>query len=139
MNTLFAGWFEQAGTIVQRLRGALIADRTGKTSTYGLFKIQPRGELFIGSHTDVYEGMIVGIHSRENDLNVDASKSKQLTNFRASGADEKQVLAPPKALTLETAMDWIDDTEWIEVTPNFIRLRKRVLAKNLRSVTRVKK
>ncbi len=136
INTLFDGWDEDAGQIVQRQRGAIISDRTGKTTAYGLHKLLPRGDLFIGSAADVYEGMIVGIHTRENDLNVDATRSKQLTNFRSAGADEKTVLPPPLPLTLESAMDFIDDSEWIEVTPTKIRLRKRVLKSNERSIIR---
>ncbi len=136
VNTIFDGWDDDVGFITQRTNGAIVADRQGRTSAYGLFKLQPRGELFIGGGVDVYEGMIVGIHSRENDLNVDATKAKALTNFRSAGADEKNVLAPPRQLTLESAIEFIDDDEWVEVTPNNLRLRKRQLKSNLRSIIR---
>jgi len=136
LNSIFDGWDEDAGVIQQRLRGALIADRTGKTTTYTLYKLQPRGDLFVGNAVDVYEGMVIGLHSRDNDLNVDATRAKQLTNFRSAGADEKQILAPPVRITLETAMEFIDDTEWVEITPTAIRIRKRILQSNLRSIRR---
>ncbi len=135
-NALFDGWDHHAGPIQRRQNGTIVSDRAGKTTTYSLFNLQPRGELFVGSGTEVYEGMIVGEHARDNDLNVNAVRGKQLTNFRAAGADEKQVLAPPRDMSLEKAMDFIDDDEWIEVTPNYIRLRKRVLAGNMRSIVR---
>ena len=136
MNALFDGWRPYAGAIQRRIRGALVADRTGKTTAYALFHLQPRGELFVGAGVDVYEGMIVGEHAKENDLNVNAVKAKQLTNFRASGADEKTVLTPPRQITLESALEWIDDDEWVEVTPTSLRLRKKVLAGNQRSIVR---
>ncbi len=136
VNTLFDGWDLHAGPIERRKNGAIISDRAGKTTSYSLFNLQPRGTLFVMPGTDVYEGMIVGEHIRENDLNVNAVRGKQLTNFRSAGADEKTVIAPPKIHTLEEAMEFIDDDEWVEVTPNFIRLRKRVLASNQRSIVR---
>jgi GTP-binding protein len=136
MNTLFDGWDAHAGPIARRQNGAIIADRTGPTTAYGLFHLQPRGTLFVNPGEDVYEGMLVGEHSRDSDLNVNAVRAKQLTNFRTSNADEKLVLAPPRQMTLEGAMEFIDDDEWIEVTPNHIRLRKRVLAGNQRSIIR---
>jgi len=139
MNTLFDGWGPHAGEVGRRLNGGIVADRTGRTTSYALFHLQPRGELFIGAGEDVYEGMIIGEHSRESDLNVNAVKGKQLTNFRSSGADEKTVLTTPRRLTLETAMEYIDDDEWIEVTPSAIRLRKRVLAANKRPIMRTRK
>ena len=136
MNTLFDGWGPHAGEIARRQNGSIVADRTGKTTAYALFGLQPRGELFVGPGTEVYEGMVVGEHNRESDLNVNAVKGKQLTNFRSAGADEKLILAPPRQITLESAMEFIDDDEWVEVTPTAIRLRKRVLATNQRSVVR---
>tara|TARA_B100001093_G_C26188629_1_gene742968 strand:- start:158 stop:535 length:378 start_codon:yes stop_codon:yes gene_type:complete len=114
----------------------MVCDRKGQTTAYALFNLQPRGKLFVGSGTDVYEGMIVGENSRENDLNVNATKAKQLTNVRSAGADEKLILAPPMQLTLEKAMEFIAEDELMEVTPQHIRLRKRVLAANMRSVVR---
>ena len=136
MNSLFDGWDDDVGPMLHRSNGALVADRTGVSTTYALYNLLPRGEMFIGPQCDVYEGMIIGIHTRETDLNVDVTKGKKLTNVRSSGADEKQILPPPKELTLETAMDFIDDDEVIEVTPTGIRLRKKVLQGNLRSLRR---
>ncbi len=136
MNTLFDGWDEHAGHITFRANGSLIADRTGVTTAYALYHLQPRGKLFVGVGEDLYEGMIVGENSRSNDMNVNACRPKQLTNFRSAGADEKLVLAPPVQITLERAMEFIAEDELIEVTPNNIRLRKKVLAGNLRSVVR---
>ena len=136
MNTLFDGWDDHAGEIPRRNNGSIVADRTGRTTAYALFHLQPRGELFVSPGEEVYEGMIVGEHNRETDLNVNVVKGKQLTNFRAAGSDEKTILAPPRVLTLESAMEFIDDDEWVEVTPGAIRLRKRTLASNQRSIVR---
>ena len=136
MNTLFDGWDEDVGFIQGRANGALVADRSGKTTAYSLFNLQNRGELFVGSGVDVYEGMIVGVNKRENDLNVNAVRPKQLTNIRSAGADEKTILSTPLQLTLESAMDFIDDDERIEITPTKIRLRKKTLAANMRSIVR---
>jgi GTP-binding protein len=136
MNTLFDGWDTHAGPIARRQNGAIVADRAGTTTAYALFHIQPRGTLFVGPGEDVYEGMIVGEHNRDSDLNVHAVRGKQLTNFRTTAADEKLILAPPREMTLERAMEFIDDDEWVEVTPTAIRLRKRVLPANERSIIR---
>ncbi len=136
MNTLFEGWAPHAGPIQRRINGALVADRLGRTTAYALYNLEPRGVLFIGEAVDVYEGMIVGEHTRANDLNVNAVRAKQLTNFRSAGADEKTTLQPPRKLGLEAAMEFIDEDEWVEVTPAAIRLRKRVLPGNLRSIVR---
>ncbi len=135
-NTLFDGWDDYAGHISFRLNGSLIADRAGQTTSYALFHLQPRGKLFVGPGIQVYEGMIVGENSRENDMNVNCCRSKQLTNIRSAGADEKTILAPPVQLTLEKAMEFIAEDELVEVTPRFIRLRKRELRANMRSVVR---
>jgi len=139
INTLFAGWKPYAGHILFRKNGSMVCDRKGQTTAYALFHLQPRGKLFVKPGTDVYEGMIVGENSRENDLNVNGTKSKQLTNVRSAGADEKLILAPPVQLTLEKAMEFIADDELMEVTPSHIRLRKKVLAANMRSVIRGEK
>jgi GTP-binding protein len=136
MNTLFDGWDAYAGHITFRANGSLVADRVGPTTAYALYHLQPRGKLFVGVGEDLYEGMIVGENSRNNDMNVNACRAKQLTNFRSSGADEKLVLAPPVQITLEKAMEFIAEDELIEVTPNHIRLRKKILKGNLRSVVR---
>ena len=136
LNTIFDGWDADVGYIGRRQRGTLVADRTGTATTYALYRLQPRGELFVGPGTDVYEGMIVGIHRRENDLNVDVTREKHLTNIRSAGADEKQILVPPIPLTLDYALEFIDEDEWVEVTPKSIRLRKKVLPANQRSIRR---
>jgi len=117
----FAPW---KGDMAGRLRGVLISNSSGKANGYGLFNLQGRGSLFVKPGDDVYEGMIVGEHARDNDLVVNAIKAKQLTNVRASGSDENIVLTPPRKFTLEQAIDYIADDELVEVTPNFIRLRK---------------
>ena len=139
MNSLFAGWEPYAGFIQGRANGALVADRAGSTTTYTLFKLQPRGRLFLGPGVDIYEGMIVGEHVRENDLNVNAVRAKQLTNFRTVNADEKQVLAPPVQITLEWALEWVDNDEVVEITPESIRIRKKILAGNQRTIVRGEK
>jgi GTP-binding protein len=136
LNALFDGWDDDVGPMLMREKGALVADRTGKATTYAIYNLQPRGTMFVSHGDDVYEGMVVGEHIRENDLNVDITKAKQLTNFRSAGADEKQVIIPPREITLERAMEFIDEDELIEVTPTSIRIRKRVLQTNLRSVRR---
>ena len=136
INALFHGWDDYAGPIQYRAAGGLVADRKGVATTYALYKLQSRGRLFVGVGTQVYEGMLVGENARGNDMNVDPTKAKQLTNFRSSGADEKQILAPPVTMTLEKALDYIDDEELVEITPNHIRLRKKILASNQRSVIR---
>lgn len=117
----FAPW---KGEIIGRLRGVMIANGPGKANGYGLFSLQERGSLFVKPGDEVYEGMIVGEHARDNDLVVNATRSKQLTNVRAAGSDENILLTPPRKFTLEQAIDYIADDELVEVTPNFIRLRK---------------
>jgi GTP-binding protein len=122
----------KGGTIGQRQNGVLISNATGKALTYALFGLQERGRLFIGHAVDVYEGMIIGIHNRSNDLTVNCLKGKQLTNVRASGTDEAQVLTPPVVYTLEQALEFIDVDELVEVTPESIRIRKKLLTENER-------
>ena len=117
----------KGGEIGQRLNGVLIANAQGKALTNALFNLQERGRLMIGHGVEVYEGMIIGIHSRDNDLTVNALKGKQLTNVRASGTDDAQVLTPPIQMTLEQALEFIDDDELVEVTPENIRIRKKWL------------
>ncbi|MFI3244945.1 MAG: translational GTPase TypA [Ferrimonas sp.] len=120
----------KGGNIGQRINGVLIANATGKALTNALFNLQERGRLMVGHGTEVYEGMVIGIHSRDNDLTVNALKGKQLTNMRASGTDEAQVLTPPIQLTLERALEFIDDDELVEVTPENIRIRKKLLTES---------
>lgn len=125
----FAPW---RGSIPGRSRGVLISNGPGKTSGYACFNIQDRGTLFVTPGDEVYEGMIVGENSRDNDLIVNVTKGKQLTNVRASGSDENIILIPPRRFTLEQAIDYIQDDELIEVTPDSIRMRKRYLTENER-------
>jgi GTP-binding protein len=113
-----------------RKNGVMIANATGKALTNSIFNLQERGRMFIGHGDEVYEGMVIGLHSRSNDLVVNALKGKQLTNVRASGTDEAQVLTPPVVHTLEQALEFIDDDELVEVTPNHIRLRKKMLSEH---------
>lgn len=122
----------KGGIIGQRKNGVLIANAAGKALTNALFNLQERGRLFIGHGVEVYEGMLIGIHSRDNDLTVNALKGKQLTNVRAAGTDEAQVLVPPIKMSLEQAMEFIDDDELVEVTPESIRMRKKLLSENER-------
>jgi len=123
---------EKAGGIGQRNNGVLISIGPGKSLGYSLFNLQERGSLFIGHGEDVYEGMIIGIHSRDNDLVVNPLKGKQLTNVRASGTDENIVLTPPIRYDLEQALEFINDDEIVEVTPKAIRIRKKMLSENER-------
>ena len=117
----------KGGSIGERQNGVLISNAIGKALTYALFGLQDRGRLFIGHATEVYEGQVIGIHSRSNDLTVNCLKGKQLTNMRASGTDEAQVLTPPIRMTLEQALEFIDNDELVEVTPKNIRIRKKLL------------
>jgi GTP-binding protein len=132
LNTMFLRWGEWLGTMRGRSTGSLVADRMGDTTTYALFNLQERGTLFARPGTKVYEGMIVGENARAVDLDVNAIKEKKLTNMRASTADEAMRLVPPKELSLEQALEFIADDELVEVTPQTIRLRKRVLPANQR-------
>ncbi|MEJ2060020.1 MAG: translational GTPase TypA [Gammaproteobacteria bacterium] len=120
------------GAIGNRVNGVLIANADGKALAYALFNLQERGRLFIGHGEEVYEGMIIGIHSRDNDLVVNPLKAKQLTNIRAAGTDENLLLSPPIQMTLEQALEFIDDDELVEVTPHHIRLRKKLLKEHER-------
>ena len=120
----------KGGVIGKRKNGVLIANANGKALTNALFNLQERGRLFIGHGVEVYEGMVIGIHSRDNDLTVNALKGKQLTNVRASGTDEAQTLVPPVKMSLEQALEFIDEDELVEVTPERIRIRKKLLTEN---------
>ncbi|MCC6807745.1 MAG: translational GTPase TypA [Deltaproteobacteria bacterium] len=130
LNTSFEDWAELTGTIERRTTGALIADRTGTSVPYGLWYIEERGRLFIPSGVDVYEGMIIGENAKDDDLWVNATKEKKLTNMRATGHDEAVRLTPIQPLSIERAIEWINSDELVEVTPKNIRLRKRILQKN---------
>ncbi len=120
------------GNIAQRGSGALVANSAGRSIAYALFNLQERGRLFVGPGEDIYEGMVIGIHSRANDLVVNPMKAKQLTNIRAAGSDENVILTPPMRPTLEQALEIIDDDELVEVTPGSIRVRKKLLKEHER-------
>ena len=130
MTSIFESYATWKGAIPGRTKGALISNGPGKVTGYACFSIQERGTLFVGPGEEVYEGMVVGENSRDNDLVVNVIRGKQLTNVRASGSDENIILTPPRTFTLEQAIDFIQDDELVEVTPHFIRLRKRHLAEN---------
>jgi GTP-binding protein len=132
LNTIFARWDEWQGTISQRITGALVADRPGPTTTYALFNLQERGELFVRPGTQVYEGMVIGENARDVDLDVNVIKEKKLTNMRASSADDAMRLVPFRELSLEQALEFIREDELVEVTPSSIRMRKKTLASNQR-------
>ena len=127
MNHTFAGYEKDKGEVITRTRGTVIAFETGKATGYGLFQAQERTTLFIGPGTQVYAGMIVGENSRSDDLTINVCKEKHLTNTRASGSDDALKLVPPKILSLEQAIEFIADDELVEVTPENIRLRKKIL------------
>jgi GTP-binding protein len=131
-NSIFDGWEAQPGLLLRRRNGSMIADRAGQTIPYALFHLQPRGILFVNPGEAVYEGMIVGEHNRPNDLDVNVCKEKKLTNIRAAGRDENIIISTPRRLTIEAALDHIDQDELVELTPDAIRLRKRVLDKRTR-------
>ena len=139
LNTIFDGWDDWAGFIQARIQGSLISDRTGKATTYAIWHLQPRGRLFISPGCEVYEGMIVGENARENDMIINVVREKHLTNVRASGADEKQILVPPIQVTLEKALEYLSEDELVEVTPGSIRMRKKQLQGNLRSLVRTER
>ena len=115
------------GEVASRVNGVLISNGLGASVAYAIFNLQERGRMFIGPGEELYEGMVIGIHSRDNDLVINAMKGKQLTNMRASGSDENVILVPPIRLSLEQSLEFIDDDELVEVTPNHLRLRKRFL------------
>ncbi|HET9063923.1 MAG TPA: EF-Tu/IF-2/RF-3 family GTPase, partial [Candidatus Binatia bacterium] len=136
MNALFDGWMPWAGPIKARVNGAMVADREGIATPYSVFHLQERGALFIAPSTRVYEGMVIGEYSRDVDLNVNIVREKKLTNIRAAGRDENVVITPHREMGLEAGLEWIGDDELVEVTPQSIRLRKRILPGNLRPVKR---
>ena len=127
IHSILEGWTEYAGDMAMRPTGALVSDRPGPSTAYAIWGIQERGEMFIGPGVEVYEGMIVGENSREEDMNVNITKEKKLTNMRSSTADEAIRLIPPREMTLEKAIEFIADDEYVAVTPKSIRLRKKVL------------
>ena len=132
MNSLFEGYIEWQGEIPMRPTGSLVSDRAGKATGNAIWNLQERGEIFLVPGTEVYEGMIVGENSRNNDLDVNIVKEKKLTNMRASSADEAMRLVPPRLLTLEQAIEFVREDEMVEITPKSIRLRKKILQANRR-------
>jgi GTP-binding protein len=127
LNSYFTGYEEYRGDVPERFTGSLVADRQGVAVAYAIFNLEPRGQLFVIPNDQVYEGMIVGEHNRDNDLNVNICKTKKLTNIRAAGKDEAVTLTPVSPMTLERAIQFIRDDELVEVTPKSIRLRKAIL------------
>ena len=132
MNHIFHDYEPYKGDIEQRLTGSIVAHESGEATGYGLFNTQSRGRLFIGPGTPVYEGMIVGENPKNEDIVCNVCKKKQATNMRAAGSDDALKLVPHSVLSLEQSLEFIKDDELVEVTPNHIRLRKRVLSKELR-------
>ena len=130
MHHTFYDYQPTRGSIPSRLNGVMVAMETGRTTAYALDTLQERGILFVGAGEQVYEGQIVAEHCRDNDLPVNPCREKKLTNMRASGSDKSVILKPPRQLTLELALEYIEDDEFVEVTPNAIRLRKMYLREN---------
>lgn len=132
MNSLFNGYIEWQGDIETRPTGSLVSDRAGVATSFAIYNLQERGAIFVSPQTEVYEGMIVGENSRDNDLDVNIVKEKKLTNMRASSSDEAIRLIPPRVMNLEQALEFIREDELVEVTPKSIRLRKKILKANQR-------
>src|SRR5205085_8724980 len=128
----FASWEPWHGAIPCRANGALVADRSGVATSYAIYNLQERGEIFIDPQTQVYEGMVIGENARPSDMDGNVTEEKKQTNMRGSSADEAIRLIPPRRLGLEQAIEFINDDELVEVTPSSIRLRKRILAANMR-------
>ena len=139
INTIYEGYEPYRGDIQYRKLGSLIAFESGESVTYGLFSAQERGTLFIGPGERVYSGMVIGQCSRAEDIELNVCKKKHLTNTRSSSADEALTLTPPKILSLEQALDFIDTDELLEVTPESLRIRKKILDPTLRKRASIKK
>jgi GTP-binding protein len=131
-NVLFAGYSPWSGPIRGRTNGALVADREGVATPYAIFHLQERGTIFVKPGTPVYEGMVVGEYSRDNDLDVNLTKEKKLSNMRATGHDEATIITPPREMNLDAALEWIAEDELVEITPESIRMRKKALKKGTR-------
>jgi len=127
LHSIFEGWMDYGGEMASRPTGALVADRPGEATAFALWNLQERGELFLGPATEVYEGMVVGENARDADMDVNVTKEKKQTNMRASSADEAIRLVPHRVLSLEQAIEFIADDEYVEITPKHIRLRKKIL------------
>ncbi len=136
MSSYFIGYKDHLGKMLSRTNGALISDRKGKTTPYALFNLLSSGKQFVKPGEEVYEGMVIGEHTRQNDLNINVCREKHLTSVRTAGKDENVSLPPIKNRTLDWAIDWIDDDEWVEITPENIRIRKKILPANMRHVKR---
>jgi len=139
MNSVISGYEPVAGEIATRNHGVLVAFESGEAMTYGLYNAQDRGSLFIGPGTEVYEGMIVGINPKPDDITVNVCKKKHVTNMRAAGSDDAMRLTPPLNFSLEQCLEFIEDDELCEVTPKSIRLRKKILNTDLRLKAEAKK
>jgi len=135
-SSQMTGYVEWKGELLHRANGAMVADRTGKVTEYALLNLDDRGVLFLQPGIDVYEGMIIGEFNKENDLNVNPTREKKLTNVRAAGSDHYVALKGIRQMSLEKCIEWLEEDEWIEVTPKSIRLRKKILASNQRSIIR---
>ncbi|MBS4959304.1 MAG: translational GTPase TypA [Clostridiales bacterium] len=138
MNSIFDGYMEYKGEIPTRSQGSLVAFEDGEAVAYGLYNAQDRGDLFIGAGTPVYQGMVVGRNSRSDDMDVNVCKKKQLTNMRTSASDEALRLTPPLVMSLEQCLDFINDDELVEVTPENLRMRKKILDSNLRRKAKIR-
>ena len=134
MSSYISGYEEYRGDFPERHTGSLVADRAGECVPYAIFNLEPRGNMFVVPGDVVYEGMIIGEHSRDNDLNVNPVKTKKLSNMRASGKDEAVILTPVIPLTIERAIQYIKEDEMVEITPKSIRLRKKILSAQNRKV-----
>ncbi|MBF0443931.1 MAG: translational GTPase TypA, partial [Oligoflexales bacterium] len=130
------GFKKHVGDFVHRTNGSLVSDRMGSATAYALNNLQERGILFVEEHTELYEGMIIGEHAKDNDLNVNGCRPKKLTNVRTTSSDGITILQGIRKMSLEECIEWINEDEWIEVTPKNIRLRKKILPCNQRSVRR---
>ncbi len=132
MNSYLSGYEEYRGEIISRVNGSLVSDREGEAIPYALFHLEPRGQMFVCPGDAVYEGMVIGEHNRDNDLNVNPCKEKKLSNMRAAGKDENIILTPVTPMTLERAIEFIRDDELVEITPKSVRVRKKILPANKR-------
>jgi GTP-binding protein len=139
MSSYLTGYVPHRGHIIDRINGALVSDRNGDTTPYALFNLESRGKLFVRPGMEVYEGMVVGENNRPNDLNINVCREKKLTNIRAAGSDENVILTPVPDLTIERSIAWLADDELLEITPKNLRLRKRILDQNKRSIVRTPK
>lgn len=135
-SSQMTGYVEWKGDLLHRSNGAMVADRAGKVTEYALLNLDDRGALFLQPGVEVYEGMIIGEFNKENDLNVNPCREKKLTNIRAAGSDHYEALKGIRQMSLEKCIEWLEEDEWIEVTPKSIRLRKKILAANQRSLIR---